>query len=349
MNILGLDLNKVLTKQVQEELDSLHDVIELLNKDKAKLKKENLALSKKLESANKMASIAASLKDSFDNVEFPDECSSWVRLKTRLKFIEGVMLSVFGIRKKYDFYSGPSWKNLAVNYYDHKEKVIVILGIIADYSFVDIPKLKAFKMPKELSKEELLNFIGNMHTCTNGEYWQISPYYIGAPENKKNGGALENAPYSLLFENELMVSPDVFKAILDKLQESTSSMESSKLYKLYKYQELTTSQIQRIGETLDETDVEAIIKGRSTYARDFITNNMHLLSEKTLELMFKYVDRRLNRYALFNWTKFPMKYQRRFLMGEKDISKVLEYLSHGSCKWTVEEKDDFFKQYYSNK
>jgi len=331
MDYLDIDLNEIATKAIRKEISSLESTIKRLKKENTELCSTKNGLKKELTSAENFSFISASIVAQWA------ECKS---VPEKCEYIEKIMLWVFGIKKSYSFYDdrGGLLRNLAINYYHHKEELISIVTLLdikhSSYSsttgsFID--SIKAFIMPCDWDKNKILAYVKSPHYCTNGCVYGPSQFYF---ENDRN------VTHDLIQANKHIIDPDVFDEVINTIEKKSG--EYNYLYTIPKYNTaISRDQIKRLGRTL-------IGKKGKFYdiTGEFVKKNMSIFDKETLEYLYLLTSHD-NEYRLFHWQNFPIEYQQRYLK-ERPILKILHIILDHNCKWTDEQKEEFLQKYYGS-
>ena len=341
MNILDIDLNELVSKEVSEKIEGLEKQLQ-------KSYEENRSLSKQinvLKDSGKDALIILSLLDyirtSFTAIEAdkPDK-DGWFNSKQKKQFlfIENVLLNLFGIAKEQNGWycnrhDGSLSVHLAINFYKSKQTVIDLLSIIKPDSAKEINFIKSFQMPYDYPLQEVMSYAKRPKYNTNGCIFGITQYWI------EYGAGLQNMPHNLIMQNPLILTPDVFKVLLDTARSGQG--ESHYLFSLPAYNsKISDSQIKMLGECL-----MAVPKAFLSYdsLKEFLSKNLTAFNNKTLDYLYGLMTSD-NQYKALHWENFPQEYQHRFLKA-KPFTEVLSILTGYSCKWTPEQKEAFLKEY----
>jgi len=330
MDYLDINLNAIATKAIREKISSLESTIKRLKKENTELCSTKNGLKKELTLAENFSFMTKSI------------VAQWAECKSVLEkceYIEKIMLWVFGVKKTYSFHEdrGGLLRNLAINYYHHKEELISVATLLdikhSSYSstpgnFID--KIKNFIMPCDWSKDQVLQYVKNPHYCTNGCVYGAGEFYF-----ESDG----NVPHDLIQANNYIIYPDVFNEVINTIEKKSG--EYGYLYTIPKYNAaIPRDQIKRLGRTLigrKEKFYDIIEK--------FVKNNMEIFDKETLEY-FYLISSHDNQYKIFHWQNFPIEYQQRYLK-ERPISEILKILTGYECKWTDEQKDEFLRGYYN--
>lgn len=340
---LGVDLNEIANNAIQGRIDGLQEENQRLQLEVVKLGSEIDVLKDSLEENHYKQGYLTQLFDkirkSYSELKPKEETDKEYRKnlnQVRYEYIRDIMVFVFGIKEKYSYVvDGGFCQNLAANFYDNKGYLLFVLNLLAaDNSMFNSlnSSIMSFKHPEDFSKEEVLKYVKSPNYNTNGSH---NGHYTWI----KGWGI----PHDFIQSNPHMLDEDVFKEVLESIRLKRG--ESHLLFQMYKYAEMSDDQIRRMGELTPD-----IIKPRDNPSEmvTFIKDNLHKFSDETLDILFEKHAGHDNQFKLFHWEKFPVKYQQRYLMN-KPIDQVLKVIENYSCKWTVEQKDEFLKQYYEKK
>ena len=332
MDYLDIDLNEIATKVIRKEISSLESTVKRLKKENNGQCSTINSLKKELTSAENFSFISASIVAQWA------ECKS---VPEKCEYIEKIMLWVFGIKKTYSFYGdrGGLLRNLAINYYHHKEELISVITMLdikhssSPYNFMAgsyIDSIKNFIMPCDWSKEQVLQYVKSPHYCTNGAIYGPGQYYF---ETDKN------VPHDLIQANNYIIEPDVFDEVINTIKKKRG--EYIYLYTIPKYNDaISKDQIKRLGRTLIGC------KNFFDITKGFVRKRMEIFDKETLEY-FYLISSHGNQFNLFHWQNFPIEYQQRYLK-ERPILKILPIILDHNCKWTDEQKEEFLRGYYKS-
>lgn len=316
--LLNFDLNEIASTEIKAKISSLENTVGRLVKENEQLLIDRKNLKKK-----------SVLNENFSFLT-GNIVAQWLGCKTTLnkcQYIEAIMLCIFNIKKTYRFYDSAGLiRNLAINYYDHKEELIHIALLLDLERFTeDITK---FKMPCDWSKDQIMNYVKLPHYCTNGEIYGAGRYYFEHDSN---------TPHDLVQGNTYIIEPDVFDEIIKTIEDKVPN--SIYLYTIPKYNKaMPKEQIQRLGRTLinHQGEFYDIIKS-------FIADNMESFDDETLEYFYSKISHD-NQFKTFHWQNFPVRYQQRYLQ-EKQLKEILSVITNSNCKWTDQQKEDFLRDY----
>lgn len=336
---LGIDLNEVASKAIQERLQELEDKNKELEDMAHELSKENVSLKNQIiqseQDTEKVNTFLENVRRVYKDLKpIPEKENSFGKDLKRVKFdfIQNIMSFVFGINPEYGYeHDGGLASNLSANYYNNKKELLFVLDMLdADQSWGKSIKehIIGFVHPKDYTKDQVLKYVERPHYNTNGSFNGYSTLIKGW-----------GIPHNFIQSSPFIKEPEVFEKILETINKRRG--EFRLLFQTYKYSKLSDEQIQQLGES-----VMPFIKGCGDEIKAFITDNLTKFKKETVDFIFDNYAHHDNQFRMFHWDKFPIEYQYRYLL-ERPIGEVLSIINHYSCKWTVEEKDIFLKQYYN--
>lgn len=334
MNILGLDLNELVSKEVSERLSEMEETIQQQYKRINKLSEENDKLVQRLETVENTEGLLNMFKEQFNSLQaVKEDKEKDVYAKTigevRYDFFKDILSSLFNIPKVKS--SNTAWAmQLAIHYYDHKDLVIKLLtlfGVEEKY----IKLVNDYVLPKYWHKDQVMVFVKNPKYNTNGYMFGDSPYW---------SGGMDNLPYNQIMVNPLMVDEEVFAELINTIKAKRG--EWYQLYAITRYVNLSCKQLLALGDTLLSVNSKDYSTDTIT---EFIRKNLVSFSKEVKDKLFLLI-RDDNHYNLFHWENFPVEYQKQYLMN-MEVSKLLTTLTHYSCKWSQEDKESFLKERYS--
>jgi len=340
-NFLEIDLNEIASKQISEKISSLESDLSKARKTIASQKDEISVLTKKNESAKTAIYLLDYLRDAFSKIEKSEETDGgWFnsKQKNQFLFIESALLNIFHISKEANgWYSsrndGSLCVHLAVNYYSKKDIVISLLQMIMPNCDKEVAFIRSFRMPYDYTKEEVISYVKSPNYNTNGVIYEIGQYWI------ERGASKVNMPHSLIMQSPFITDDDVFQILLDTIKKQGSNYYY--LFALPVYNKsLTTEQIKAMGECIIKTPVSVLSYDP---VKVFVANNLLSFSANTLDYLYGFSESD-NQFRMFYWEKFPTEYQMKYLKS-KNMEEVLKILTNYSCKWTIEQKKEFLKEY----
>lgn len=339
---LQFDLNEVVSKEIQEEISELEKQIASLQEVNSKYYQEIQNLKTKVETANLPISLVNHLRTEFEKItDDPKDKNDWHNRKNKNQFlfIEKLMLSLFNIKIEENGWlssrgDGNLYTYLAVNYYSNREQLLSILPLLINnqHSAKGISFIKHFKMPKDWAKHEVLAFVKNPGSCTNGSYMSISQFWL------ERGAGSNNCPYNLVMLNSHILEEEIFEVILNGMKNIFSTY--TYFYSIYNYHPLTDEQVERLGKVAIST--YASIKSYDN-VKTFLRDNLNRFNDEILDFLYQYADGD-NQFRSLYWENFPVRCQQKFLMG-KTMTEVLKIITGYQCKWTEDEKSLFLKMY----
>lgn len=348
-DVIGLDINSIVTNKIKEKINSLEKTIFDCNESYGKLTekyynlvKENGLLNKKISDVDNVIELMTGIKNKYKSItNGPQDNEGWYdsKQKNQFLFIEKILLNLFNIKKEQNgwlSYSGDGKLAvyLAVNYYSNKKVVCSLLKLLTEDTARDVDFIEQFKMPCDWEKSDVLEFVKDPQYNTNRAMYGVSRYWI------EYGAGKGNLPHDLIMGNKHILDTDVFNELLNTILKRKGQWYS--LFMVYKCTEISEENIKKLGDTLP-----TFKNGDLEYdsVKMFIGDNILKFSDETLNFLFKYI-RSDNHYNSLHWENFPVKYQMQFL-DSKDIDFVLRTVSGCSCKWTTEQKDEYLKLRYS--
>jgi len=347
-NIINVDLNIFISDEIKKQISDLKEELASAKLKIRSLSDENSKQKKDVDSANKIMTetnngrkLLLHIKDNFDKIEAtPKDEDNYGKLKkeNQFLFIEKMLLNLFGIKiEAKGWYNGTSLgTNLAINYYSNKTPVSELLNIFG-CDETTISTVRDLVMPWDYSKSEVMAFVKNPESNTNGYMFGITEYWT------EYGAKKRNMPYDLIMKNPFILEEDVFSELIKTITSKRNS-NYPYLFALSKYNaDITPNQIELLGSTIPSLcnkDLPDVIK-------QFIEIHLKDFNDYTLEFLITKVNS-TNQFSTLHWNKFPNKYQGRFLM-EKNINEIIQLLSHYSCTWLKEDKEAFLAEYLKNK
>jgi len=343
MEVLDIDLNEVVSKEVKQKIERLESRIVELQKNKIELRGQILGYKNSESKYLNFNELSILIHEQFQSIKStPETSGSSEKPKSynRLVYIRDVMNNLFGIKPKYGIMGHRDvcfWQNLAVSFYDHKEVLCNVLKICVGnegndvWSTNSINNIKSFVMPYDRDKEYVLKYIKAPHYCTNGAIFGMSEFYV-------RGELKSNIPHDLILKNPNAIKSDLFNELLKTIKDKKSNYYY--LYAIARFNTLTGLQTKELGETLINLPDASLGYDEP---KKFITSNLLKFNKKTLDYLFEKTTTD-NQYKMFHWGKFPVKYQHKYLM-DKDFDFIQKTINNYSCEWTSIEKQDFLKKY----
>ena len=336
-NALQFDLNEIVSKEINEKIDSLENELELEKNKNLKQNQEIYVLNNKLKESKNILNLLDYLRTEFSKIKQSEsDKNGWYdsKQKNQFLYIEKILLDIFNIEKESNGWTcnrndGNLCTHLAINYYSKKEIVIDLLKIIMNDCTKEISFIKSFKMPYDYSKDEVIKFVSNPQFNTNGAIFGISDLWIEYGANEKN------MPYDLIMKNNYILEDDVFNKLLETIKQQKSNYHY--LFAITKYNNnITDEQIIKLGELLINIP-ESVLNYDNL--EHFIKNNLYKFNKKTLDYLYSKVSDD-NQYKTLYWQNFPVEYQQKYLLS-KDLEQILKLLTDYRCKWNLEEKQSF--------
>lgn len=336
MELLNLDLNEIASKAIQDKVGALESDIQRLEAVNLNQSKRVEELQKQVKDDAAIGSFVSAMRARFVSIEDSESDSGgWFdsKQKKQYDFIRDLLKQVFGIEQMHggwccNRHDGDLKTHLAVNYYEYKNEVCDILRVLN--CDVPIGFIKAFRMPYDWPKHMILTFAKSPKYNTNASMIGVSSYWI-------NSGAGEsNVPHDLMMKSAHMIDEDVFGTVLTTIKNQRG--EYYTLFELPIHNKLITADhIEQIGRCLvkinPSTWGDCIVK--------FIEKNMLSFCDVTLEYLYTLISRD-NQYKVAHWTKFPSKYQERYLK-ELPFTEALKAVNDYSCTLKDHEKTNLLK------
>jgi len=349
-NLLEFDLNELVSKQVMEKINSLE---ERINFYKSELSKRDEEISQlKIGNDNSIISnkLLSKIREEYSKItstpEDKDGYGFISKQKNQFLFIENILLNFFNIKKDYGGWYCPRnygrlETHLAVNFYSNKDILIDLLEIL-NPKLTDFFKIsssdfiKNFKMPFDYSKEDVIEYVKSPKYNTNNCIYGIHQYWMEGLAGKSN------MPHDLIMMNPHILEEDVFDLLINSINNKVPNYYY--LFALPKYNKnISEGQVVRMGRCLIDIDNKVI---SYDCVKEFIKNNLKKFDDETLEFFYKKMTSS-NQFNLLHWENFPNHYQMKFLKS-KNFGEIMTILNNYSCKWTMEEKENFLKDYLNN-
>lgn len=341
-NLLGLDLNELVSKQVSEKLTEMEETIGSQADFISSLSKSKTVLEKQLKEVATAEALLIFMKQAFYKLEpVKEDREKNIYGKTlgevKYEYIQNILLSVFGLPNKGHV---NRWGNfataLSINYYDHKEIVLLLLSAITDDQ-KSISFIKNYVLPKDWAKQDVLAFVKNPQYNTNGVMFGESQYWV------ESGGEKSNMPYNQIMVNPHIIEDDVFDELVNTIKTKRSS-NYFYLFAICRYQKLSQAQINKLAYTLPDLHKDVL---QYETVKEFIKLNMANLPKTVVDYLHGFASSD-NQFKDFAWQNFPMEYQTKYLMNI-DFDACMKILNNYDCKWTSEEKQAFLKKKLNKK
>ncbi len=350
-NILNIDLNEIVSKEIVEKFKSYEKQIYNLEEKLTKSKSNEDKLLKKVEKSETLINLVNYLKDTYSKIKGTpkdkDGYGEKSKERNQFEFIEKILLTFFNITPEYKGWTyihcggGTLKVQLVINYYSNKEILINLLKVLLpenDSLFFNnniISFIESFKMPFHWSKQDVLEYVKSPKYNTNGAIYGISSFWIEA------GAGKSNMPHDLIMSNKHILESDIFNELLSTIKTKRSA-DYHYLFALPKYNSnITKEQIIQLGECL-----LVLTKDKLFYdhIKEFIGTNIMNFNNETLDYLYTFINSD-NQYKTTYWENFSHNYQMKFLMS-KPIDELLKILTSYNNKWTNEEKEEFLKKYF---
>lgn len=345
-----IDLNDVVSKKVKSKIGALQSQIENLRNKVSKQSKTIEELKINLQESETFKVLSNKFKTEFNNLKPTKGESGYIEESLGYKqyvYIEKIMDTIFGIKAPHGYLhlkrDWALWQNLAVNYYDHKNELFMVLDILMSGKSPSLhskvkTNIKSFIMPYEIPKSNVIAFLKGPRSNTNGITYGVTRYWLNS------GLGMANVPHDLILKHPCILEDDVFEVACETIKKMKGEWHS--LFRMYQYNKLPNDKIERLGELL-----VGIEKRYFAYdsINNFVRDCISYFNDKTLEYLFSLVVKSKNQsHKYIHWTTLPIKYQYKYLM-DKNIEDVLMTLNKYDCNWTLEEKDKFLKEYYAKR
>lgn len=334
-DILGVDLNEIVSKQVAEKLSELEQTIEDQYETIKDLRSTVHKQSERLKAVENSESLLMEFKQQFNSLQYIKEdrekdIYEKSLSQVRYEFIQDILSNLFNIPKEGHIFRNSSWSvNLAIYYYEHKNLIISVLSCFGVEEKI-LTFIRQYKLPKDWGKEDVLEFVKNPKYCTNGAMFGNSQYWAGGKEN---------LPYNWIMVNPIITEDDVFEELITSINQSRGQW--SDLFAVYKYIKLSEEQKTKLGDTL----LKISPKAYTDTIREFIRTNLTSFSKDVKDYLFQFCSDD-NQFNLFHWQNFPVEYQQKYLLN-KPTANMLSILTNYSCKWSEEEKEEFLKKRFN--
>jgi hypothetical protein len=342
MDLLEFDLNEVVSKAVSAKIADLEKQVSDHSQQTSNYHNEISKLKKQVRDAKLTLAFITMLRDEFAAIESdPREPNDYQKYKSQKQYlyIEELMKVLFNkLPENGGWHSSRGEGNLksylAVNFYSSKDILLSILPLILpdDKTAEIISFIKDFKMPYDWDKSQVLTFVKNPGTCTNGSYIGISNFWI------ERGAGTNNCPYNLVMMNKQFLDEDVLEVVFNGLGNQYSNY--SYFLSLYNYHQLSDELINRFTKSINAYSSKA-----STFenVKKFVVDNLKRFNDENINHYYSNITDN-NQYNTFYYDKFPVSYQHKYLLT-RPVSVVLSNLTGHRCQWTEQEKINFLKEY----
>jgi len=338
METLQFDLNELVSKEIGLKIESLEKRLEQSQKTIQDKNTQIYELDKKVKKSETILGIVEFLRTKYSEIKEGEDKGGWYDSRAKLKFIfiEKIMLNLYGIPKE-----GNGWLSsrsdgslggyLAVNYYKNKAQVVDLLKVFGENDKI-IGFIELFKMPYDYPKCDVIEYVKDPKYNTNGCIFCISQYWV------EYGCGKSNMPHNLIMKNPFILEDDVFSELINSINKKVSNFYY--LFGLPEYNSLSEKQMQLMGETLIDMPISRL---KEDTIQKFIKNNLCKFNNKTLDYLYGLATSE-NQFSLLHWENFPAEYQMRYL-NSLPFDKVWATINNYSCKWTIDDKENFLKQY----
>lgn len=340
--MLEIDLNEYVSKEIREQINSLNERIETLNKEKYDKSREIKTLTHTLEQTKKENKdslfLIEQLRESYNSlapIKKTEDSYGKDLKQVKFEFICDIFNNFFNITPTYTSMGerGLSFM-LTISFYKHKELLLSILELIAkDDKYIDFKLIKERKLPEDWTDEQIKKRIIDVVYNANGQMFGCPTYW--------NGNS--NLPLNLILKDKRVVEYEIWVELLNTIKQKKSNYYY--LFAIHKYNPyLTEKHIEELGEVLIELPKNVYTISE---IENFINTNLKNFNKKTLDYFFELITKH-NQFNVFNWQKFPVDYQMKYLYS-LDFNTVFEVINKYDCKWSVEEKETFLENYFKNK
>lgn len=346
-NLLNIDLNEIVSKEVAEKIQHLEKELDEQRQLSHKKSLEIVRLSSEVENANVNLSFIRGLQESFAAIthtpEVKGETSYVSKQQNQYLFIEKVLEYLYGIKREEGGWlsyreDGKLAPYLAINFRSNRRQVVDLLRVLKPDSQKDIAFIEAFVMPQDYDKNSILGYIDSGKYRTNGTVFGVSEFWV------QDGLKGSKAPNDYILANPLFAEDEeVFSAVLDCIKRRGKDWEY--FFTLPKYNKLlSTEQVARLGDML-----VGMNKNERTYdyVTNFVANNLKSFGDTALDVLYKDISAD-NKYRALHWENFPVRYQMRFLLSQP-LEMILKLFSAYNCVWTIEQKEEFLQIYFAHK
>lgn len=346
-SLLGLDLNEIANKAIQEKINELEVANKSLHNKLNELSKENHSLNNELESIKEHNQQTLSVFEGFRKTYKDLEPVQGTRdsygkniNQVRYGYIVQLMKLVYGVSTNHTDHFGGLATNLAVAFYNNRPELISILNLLnADgdqflFSGQVIAKIRDFVMPYDYSKEKILEYVKNPRYNTN--------FCMRGIEALTQYGCI---PHDIIQQSPFIADEDIFEELIQSIEKKRG--ESYMLFEVYKNNKsITDEHIRVIGRyVLENLPQSGRSSDMSDSVKNFLKDNLTKLETDTVDKLFELYCSHDNQFKLLHWENFPIEYQYKYLLG-KSFSEVLKITNNYSCKWTDEQKEEFYGQYF---
>lgn len=346
-SLLGLDLNEIANKAIQEKINELEGENESLHNKLNELSKENHSLNNELDSTKEHNQQTLNIFEGFRKTykelqpiqETRDSYGESIN-RVRYKYIVQLMKLVYGVSTNHTDHFGGLATNLAVAFYNNKSELITILNLLnvdgeqSLFSSSFVAKIRDFVMPYDYSKEKILEYVKNPKYNTN--------FCMRGIEALTQYGCI---PHDIIQQSPFIADEDVFEELIQSIEKKRG--ESYMLFEVYKNnRSITDKHIKVIGRyVLKNMPQSGRSSGMADSVKNFLKDNLPKLETDTIDKLFELYCSHDNQFKLLHWENFPIEYQYKYLLG-KPFSEVLKITNNYSCKWTDEQKEEFYSQYF---
>lgn len=334
MELLNIDLNQIASQAISEKLSSFECQIESLESTVHAQNKRIIELEKENDGHKNVLLLLHAIRNTYASIKSSEpDSGGWYdsKQKNQYKFISEILKVFYGISQEYKGWycnrgDGNLRTHLAVNYYNHKDKVCDLLNILYDNSSSDVNFIMCFKMPYDWDRDKIKSYAQSPKYNTNCSIFGISEFWMnyGAGEN--------NVPHDLIMRSPLILEDDIFGTLLTTIKNQRG--EYKWLFALPTYNKQTSKeQIQQMGRCLLKIDP----RSWDDTIKSFISKFIKYLCDETLDYLKQYATAD-NQFKVLHWKNFPSKHQALFLK-EMPFAEALKAINDYSCDLQVQEKE----------
>jgi len=344
-NVLEIDLNEIASKQISEKIHSLEKELSSVYKSNSQQNKEIESLKSQLNNSEIALGLLNYLRGEYAKIKADEpDSDGWYnsKQKNQFLFIESILLNIFRVNKLHNGWlscrgDGRLAAYLAVNFYHKKEVVISILKMLTPDYANDVTFIEGFRMPYDYTKSDVLAYAKEPKYNTNGCIFGISQYWV------EYGAGKSNMPHDLIMKSPIILEDEVFGQLLTSIRKGVSNYYY--LFALPKYNSgISEQQIKSLGKLLKSVPEKHLLYEE---LKEFIRTNILKFDNETLDYLYGKISSD-NQFSFLYWENFPVEYQMKFLKS-KSLDEILKLFTNYNCKWSIEEKQSFLKEYTSSK
>lgn len=340
------NLNKVLEKTIESEVDERVALVKEENKDlqarvqrlQSKVSELTLELDN-IRHDNKQSTVVYNMINAFKEKFYALE-----EKPTREELVYRMLNCFFDKDFNESTYECPIWLGACTQFYSHRSEVVQILKALEIYVPQDIEK---FRLPHEWTTDELDIFFDTMHkhyVCNgciyedNLRYWK--PNALDSVYDVcYNNGSYTEIPWQFILRNPNLLQDKYLRKIGKMAFENSRSSHWGYFFKIQQYQELTSEQVEVITKNMNQ--YHTIDANHFQRANEFLLKNAEHIPDGPLlksfyecykeTYDFKYTDLIL---------KLPVNYLEDWI---KKTSDSLDWIKRHKDKLTAEQKSRLLK------